>query len=138
MSAWALKIGEVAARASVNVQTLRYYERRGLLPRPPRSESNYRLYSDDTVRRVRFVKRAQELGFSLGEIRGLLDLRVGPRATCADVRRRTQAKIAEIEEKIWTLRSMKRVLDSLAATCSGRGPVAECPILDSLDEEPDS
>ena len=124
-----MKIGQVAARSRVNVQTLRYYERQGLLPIPPRTESNYRLYTGETV------KRAQELGFTLAEIKELLALRIDEDARCADVRDRAQAKIAGIEEKIRTLRSMKRVLVRLTAACAGQGSVSECSILESLDNE---
>ena len=85
-----MRIGAVAPRADVNIQTVRYYERRGLLPKPPRTESNYRLYSEDSVRRVRFVKRAQELGFSLKEIKELLALRINSRGTRAQVRERAE------------------------------------------------
>ncbi len=129
-----MKIGAVAARADVNIQTVRYYERRGLLPKPPRTESNYRLYSEDNVRRVRFVKRAQELGFSLKEIKELLALRIDSRATRAHVRERAETKIADIEEKIRSLRAMKKTLTRLtAACCGGRGSVSDCPILEALD-----
>ncbi len=129
-----MRIGAVATRADVNIQTVRYYERRGLLPKPPRTESNYRLYSEDSVRRVRFVKRAQELGFSLKEIKELLALRINSRGTRAQVRERAEAKITDIEEKIRSLRAMKKTLAGLtAACCGGRGPVSDCPILEALD-----
>ena len=127
-----MKIGAVATGAAVNIQTVRYYERRGLLPKPPRTESNYRLYSEDTVRRVRFVKRAQELGFTLKEIKELLALRIDARATRADVRKRAEAKIADVEEKIRTLRAMKKTLTRLTAACRGNDSVSDCPILESL------
>ncbi len=129
-----MKIGAVAARADVNIQTVRYYERRGLLPKPPRTESNYRLYSEDNVRRVRFVKRAQELGFSLKEIKELLALRIDSRATRVHVRERAEAKITDIAEKIRSLRAMKKTLTRLtAACCGGDGSVSDCPILEALD-----
>ncbi len=129
-----MKSGAVAARADVNIQTVRYYERRGLLPKPPRTESNYRLYSEDNVRRVRFVKRAQELGFSLKEIKELLALRIDSRATRAHVRERAEAKITDIEERIRSLRAMKKTLTRLtAACCGGGGSVGDCPILEALD-----
>ena len=129
-----MRIGAVATRAEVNIQTVRYYERRGLLPKPPRTESNYRLYSEDSVRRVRFVKRAQELGFSLKEIKELLALRINSRGTRAQVRERAEAKITDIEEKIRSLRALKKTLVGLTAACCGsRGPVSDCPILEALD-----
>src|SRR6266853_1797924 len=102
----ALTIGQVAKAAHVNVETLRYYERRGLIPKPPRGLSLYRHYPEDTVPRVRFVKHAQALGFSIREIRGLLSLRAMPKARCADVRRRAEIKIGEVETKIRALRAM--------------------------------
>ncbi len=130
-----LTIGRLAREARVNLETVRYYERRGLLPRPPRSASGYRLFPQEAARRLRFIRRAQQLGFSLQEIRELLSLRVSPRAKSADVRRRAEAKIADINAKISSLDSMKKTLLKLAKVCAGRGPVAECPILESLDRE---
>ena len=130
-----LTIGRLARAVGVNLETIRYYERRGLLPKPPRSGSGYRLFPMEAKRRLRFIRRAQELGFSLGEIRELLSLRVAPTAKSADVRRRAQAKITDIEAKIRSLQSMKKALRELTQTCSGSGPVRDCPILESLDAE---
>jgi len=132
-----LTIGDVAKRAAVHIETVRYYERRALVARPPRSVSNYRLYPEEVVRRVRFIKRAQELGFSLKEIQELLSLRAAPKARCADVRGRAVAKIDDIDERIRVLRAMKKVLTKLVAECAGRAPVSDCPILESLDAEDD-
>lgn len=129
----ALKIGQVAERGGVNLQTIRYYEREKLLPQPPRLASGYRMFSEDAVRRVRFIKRAQELGFSLAEIRELLSIEFDPNRDCSDVRRLAQAKLAGIDEKIRTLKSMRRVLSALAEACPGRGSPSQCPILDSMD-----
>lgn len=128
-----LTIGEVAKRANVHIETLRYYERQGLMPRPRRSASNYRLYAEDTVRRVQFIKRAQELGFSLKEIRELLSLRAEPKTQCWEVRERAEAKIQDIEAKIAALQAMKHALAKLVAECSGEGPITACPILESFD-----
>ena len=130
-----LTTGELAKRAGVKIETLRFYERKGLLPRPPRSAANYRLYPADAARRIRFVKRAQELGFSLKEIEELLSLRARPRARCADVRQRAEAKIADIEAKVRSLRAMRRALAGLVAQCSGRTPITECPILEAMDSK---
>ncbi|WP_298433547.1 MerR family DNA-binding protein [Geobacter sp.] len=130
-----MTIGQVAKRAEVNIETIRYYERQGLIPSPPRRESGYRQYSGGTVERVRFIKRAQELGFSLKEIAELLSLRVAPDISCSEVKRRAEAKITDIEEKIRTLQKMKEALARLASTCSGRGPTSECPILEALENE---
>jgi MerR family mercuric resistance operon transcriptional regulator len=131
----ALTIGRLAKEARVNLETVRYYERQGLLPRPPRSASGYRLFPVEAARRLRFIRRAQELGFSLGEIRELLSLRVSRTAKNADVRKRTEAKIADIEAKIKSLDSMKKTLRKLTNACEGCGPIGECPILESLDKE---
>ena len=129
-----LTIGEVAKRAGVHVETLRYYERRGLIEEPPRTSSNYRMYPPESVRRVRFIKRAQELGFSLKEIAGLLSLRAAPKAHCGGVRRRAEAKLDDIDEKMRDLRRMKKALSGLVVQCSGLGPISECPILEAIDE----
>jgi MerR family mercuric resistance operon transcriptional regulator len=131
----ALKVGEVARQAGVNLQTIRYYERRGLLARPPRTESNYRAYPQDTVLRVRFIKRAQELGFTLKEIKELLSLRAAPRTRCADVRKRAHAKVQDIDDRVRALQGMRRALTRLIDECSGSGPVTECPILDALEDQ---
>ena len=130
-----LTIGEVAKRAKVCIETLRYYERHGLVACPPRSMSNYRLYPEETVRRVQFIKRAQHLGFSLKDIAELLALRAEPTARCADVRERALAKINDIEEKLRALQAMKIALVQLVAACAGDSPITDCPILESLDTE---
>ena len=128
-----LTIGDVAKEAKVNIETLRYYERRGLLERPPRSLSNYRLYSEDAVRRVQFIKRAQERGFSLKDIKEFLSLRAAPKTGCGEIRAHAEAKIKDIDEKIRSLMAMKSALSTLVSECSGQGPLTECPILESLD-----
>lgn len=131
-----LMIGRVASEAGVNIETLRYYERQGILPRPGRTRSKYRIYSTETVRRVRFVKRAQELGFSLKEIKELLSLRAtrGPR--CDAVRERARAKIRDIDDRIRALAGIRTVLAKLVDECSGsKGPLTECPILEALDSD---
>jgi Hg(II)-responsive transcriptional regulator len=130
-----LKVGEVAKRAGVNLQTIHYYERRGLLPRPPRTESNYRAYPTEAVLRVRFVKRAQELGFTLKEIKDLLSLRAAPRTRCADVRVRAETKVRDIDDRVRTLEAMRKALTKLIGECSGSGPVSACPILEALNPE---
>src|SRR5215469_7906949 len=128
-----LKIGEVAERGGVNLQTIRYYEREGLLLEPPRLASGYRMFPESAVRRVRFIKRAQELGFSLAEIRELLSLWEDSEAGAQQMRERTRAKVANIEEKIHPLQAMRDALNALAESCPGCGPLSECPILDALD-----
>ncbi len=130
-----MTIGKLARRAGVGVETVRFYEREGLIARPPGGRPGYRQYPEETVRRILFIRRAKKLGFSLREIRELLALRIDSAATCEDVRRRAEAKIADIEEKIVTLGGMKKALKNLAAACSGEGPVSECPILEALEEK---
>lgn len=131
-----LTAGKAAREAGVNVETLRYYERRGLLPRPVRSASNYRLYTPETVGRLRFIKRAQELGFSLGEISGLLALRARPGARGETVRSRTLAKVREIDRKLSSLQSIRSALLKLARACPGKGPLSSCPIMQAMDDRP--
>ena len=129
-----LTIGQVAKRVEVGIETIRFYEREGVLEKPDRSASGYRLYGEDVIARLRFVGRAKELGFTLKEIRELLGLRVEPTTTCADVRIRAETKIGDIEEKIRTLKRMKRALVKLTKACSGSGPTSECPILESIEK----
>lgn len=126
-------IGKVAQRSGVGIETLRFYEREGLIPEPPRRESGYRQYPAATIDRVRFIKQAKELGFTLAEIRELLDLSMGPKTTCADVKRKTLEKIKEIDAKISDLKRIKRALNRLTNQCRGKGPVSECPILENLE-----
>lgn len=126
-------IGQAARSAQVNIETIRYYERRGLIPEPPRRESGYRQYVQEDVARIQFIKRAQELGFSLKDIAELLSLRVDPATTCADVRTQVEMKIADIEDKTRRLQQMKAALIKLASACTGAGPTSDCPILEFLD-----
>ncbi len=130
-----LTIGRLAKQAGVNLETVRFYERRGLLPKPPRSASGYRPFPSDAARRLRFIRRAKELGFSLKEIRELLSLRVSRTTTSRDIRTRAEVKIADIDAKIKSLESIKKRLRKLTNVCEGCVPVAECPILESLDRE---
>ncbi|MGE3509725.1 MAG: MerR family transcriptional regulator [Vicinamibacterales bacterium] len=130
-----LTIGRLARLGGVNLETIRYYEREGLLARPPRTRSGYRIFPRDAAQRLRFIKRAQQLGFALTEIRELLALRVKQGTKRDQIRARAEAKISDIEQKIQTLTAMKRALAQLTTQCSGCGPVSECPILESLDHE---
>jgi Hg(II)-responsive transcriptional regulator len=129
-----MRIGEAAEQAGVHVQTLRYYERRGLLREPHRSGAGYRAYSGDEVRVVRFIKQAQELGFTLSDIEALLRLANGQPGSCTAVRRLAQAKIDDLDRRIAMLRSMRRSLDRLVKTCDRPRRGRECPLLDALDE----
>ena len=130
-----LKTGDVAKQSGVNVETLRFYERKGLLTEPPRRMSGYRKYPPEAVQQIRFIKRAQELGFSLREIKELLTLRVEPGTTCAQVRQRAQEKVEHVQQKIADLQAIEQALRNLLGACSGRGPASECPILDHLDQK---
>lgn len=130
-----LSIGQLAKRAGVGVETVRFYEREGLLVEPQRRQSGYRQYQSDTVDRLLFIRRAKELGFTLKEIKELLSLRVDDDKTCADVRQQTKAKIADIEDRIRSLQRMKRALVKVTRQCSGSGPTSECPILESIERK---
>lgn len=128
-----MRIGEFAKKAGVNVQTVRYYERRGLLPEPERRDSGYREYPPECLDRLQFIRRSQELGFTLSEIEELLTLRTDPRTTAADVKARAEAKIADIETRIQDLRQIQHALQDLAGQCRGEhGPTGDCPLLAAM------
>lgn len=128
-------IGKVANAVKVSTDTLRYYEREGLIGPASKSSGGYRLYDRDAVRRVRFIKEAQHCGFTLAEIRGLLDLRASDAACCRDVRRVALEKKLQLEAKIKAMRSMSKALDNLIAACSDGGrPLGDCPILAALEK----
>jgi Hg(II)-responsive transcriptional regulator len=129
-----LSIGQVASAAGVNVQTLRYYERVGLMPDPKRSRSGYRMYTDDTVRMVTFVKRAQELGFTLREVKELLKLRTAGLQRRDAVRAAAQAKVEDIDARIADLNAIRAALSSLLTTCACQRTKPECPILEALEK----
>ncbi|HVT02591.1 MAG TPA: MerR family DNA-binding protein [Thermoanaerobaculia bacterium] len=128
-----LTIGELAGAAEVGVETIRFYERKGLIPQPLRPQTGYRKYGDDVADRVRFIRRAQELGFTLAEIKQLLELRLDPRRDCADVKSEAETKIADIDTKIASLRVMRTALIEITRSCSGEGPTSACPILDAIE-----
>ena len=130
-----MKIGQVASGAGVNIQTVRYYERRGLLPEAPRTPSGYRTYEPEAVARLRFIKRAQDLGFSLEEIAELLKLRVEHGAACEAVEAKAKEKIAMVEKRIDDLRRMRTVLVELSQACDLREPTSDCPVLETLSED---
>jgi len=129
-----MRIGEVACEAAVNIQTLRYYERRGLLERPRRSPSGYRSYPAETVRVVRFVKRAQELGFSLSEVGELLRLRGGRARSRERIRARAEARLRDVDDRLRSLAAMRAALSALVDSCRC-GARPECPILEALEDE---
>jgi MerR family copper efflux transcriptional regulator len=130
-----MRIGEVAQRAGVNVQTLRYYERRGLLPSPTRRPSGYREYSPDMVAVIRFIKRAQHLGFSLEDVGELLELRQNPSSSGAAVRAVAMRRAADIADRIRRLSAMQKALEQLVTACECAGASRACPIIEALDEE---
>ena len=130
-----LTIGKLARQANVGVETLRYYERRGLIEPLRRTDAGYRLYDDDARRRLQFIRRAQTLGFSLDEVAELLSLSNQPTASAADVKRLAQAKIDDIEARIRDLERMKTALSVLEDQCPGHaGTTAQCPILAALNQ----
>jgi Hg(II)-responsive transcriptional regulator len=128
-----ITIGRLARAAGVGVETIRFYEREGLLSEPPRTESGYRQYRPDAVERLGFIRRAKALGFSLGEIRELLGL-AEPTEDRARVKVLTEHKLAEIERRIDELRRMRRALSELDQQCSGHGRVEGCPIIEALND----
>lgn len=128
-----MTIGRVAEQAGVGIETVRFYEREGLLAEPNRSASGYRLYDAEVVARLQFVRRAKELGFTLNEIKELLSLRVDATTSRHDMRAKAEAKIEDIESKIKTLQRMKKALTGLIQECGAKGDGSECPILRSLD-----
>lgn len=133
-----MTIGQVAAAADVTVQTIRYYERRGLVTAPRRTASGYRQYATDAVTRLRFIRHAQELGFSLHEVQELLELRVRDGAACDAVAHATRQKIDLIQQRMRDLRRIHRTLERLAAACAERKRTDACPILEALEDHDDA
>lgn len=132
-----LTIGRLAKQTGLATETLRYYERRGLIAPHQRTASGYRLYRTEAFRRLRFIRRAQALGFSLDEIAELLALSDDPGQSAAAVKQFTQAKIDDIESRIRDLERMKQGLTALEQRCPGHGSTRECPILAALNAEED-
>ena len=130
-----LTIGNVARLTGIGVETIRFYEREGLINKPPRRKSGYRDYPVETVSRIRFIKRAKELGFALKEIKEILSLRIDPETTCNDIQKRAVTKIKDIDERIQSLLSIKNALMNLSENCKVNEPISECPILDFLESE---
>lgn len=128
-----LTIGEAARQAGVGVETIRFYERRGLVEQPLKpQEHGFRVYSPEQIKRVKFIRRAQRIGFSLQEIRELLSLRADPEADCSEIRAQAAAKLEEVARKIEQLREIETALKALIAVCPGRGGLQACTILDTL------
>ena len=131
-----MRIGQVAREAGVGIETIRFYERRGLLPRPSRPASGNRDYPADAVDRILFIRRAKALGFQLREIKELLSLRVHPRRSCASVMDRAEKKIVDIDAKMADLKRMRRALGKLVTACTKKSPTVECPVLEMLRGHP--
>ena len=128
-------IGQLAKETNVNLETIRYYERRGLIPEPPRNPSGHRQYSPDAVIRTKFIKRTQAHGFTLKEISEILSLRLEPGTTCADIKSRVEIKIEDVEQKITDLRHIRKALLRMVSKCTGKGPIGECPIMENLHQK---
>lgn len=129
-----LTIKKAADKAGVGVETIRFYERRGLIEQPRKPDSaGFRVYPTETVKRVRFIRRAQELGFSLRQIEELLSLRTDPSADCGDVRAAATAKVEEVNQKIAELKQILAALHTVIDACPGRGDLGACTILEALD-----
>lgn len=131
-----LTVGAIAKKAKVNVQTLHYYEKRGLLKPSSRRESGYRLYGEDAVKTLNFIKHAQELGFTLDEIKALLNLRANKKEACAKVQSKAEAHLEDVESKIERLSAMKRTLQKFIGQCrKQRLASTDCPFLELLENE---
>ena len=130
-----LTIGQLAKACEVNIDTIRYYERKNILAPSARTDTGYRLYSKDSISRLNFIRSAQSLGFTLQEITELLNITMSPSADCGDIQSKAQQKADEIETKISNLQSIKDALQTLADSCPGAGkPISECNILQYLNQ----
>lgn len=128
-----MTIGRIARDSGTPIETIRFYEREGLIEKPPRTESGYRNYRPDVISRLDFIKQAKSLGFSLMEIKEFLSLKFSPETNCGDVRSQAEKKILDIEHKIDSLQKMKGALVKLVTACPGSGPISECPILEAME-----
>ena len=133
MRATHFPIGTLSAETGVNIETIRYYEKIGLIPAPPRTEGRQRVYDSTHLKRLTFIRRGRELGFSLDQVRELLGLMRGHELTCADVKTMTDGHVADIRRKMKDLKKLERVLTQLSAQCGGEA-VPDCPILDALSK----
>lgn len=124
-----MKIGAVAKRSNIGIETIRYYEREGLLLEPERRPSGYRQYDESTVERLAYIRQAKELGFTLGEIRELLELSFVAHSECGHIRQRAEAKIADIEKRIRNLHHMKRSLGKIVEHCRAKNTAKDCPLV---------
>ncbi len=133
MRATHFPIGTLSAETGVNIETIRYYEKIGLIPAPPRTEGRQRVYDSTHLKRLTFIRRGRELGFPLDQVRELLGLVRGHELTCADVKTMTDGHVADIRRKVKDLKKLERVLTQLSAQCGGEA-VPDCPILDALSK----
>jgi Hg(II)-responsive transcriptional regulator len=127
-----LTIGKVAKLSEVGVETIRFYEREGIIEQPKRSSGSFREYPEDTIRRLHFIKRTRELGFSLAEVTELLSLRVKGRSTCATIKNKAESKISQVEKKIADLNRIRAALVRVKNTCDKQAPTDTCPVLESF------
>jgi len=126
-----MQIGEVAKQVGITVETIRFYEKKGLVDSPLRNESGYRNYSGDVMPHLLFITRAKELGFSLKEIKELIRLQSAPHTTCGEVKTQAISKIADIDQKVEDLQKIRMILAELVSSCPGQGPLSKCPIIGS-------
>lgn len=129
-----MKISDIAKEAGVNIETIRYYERLGLISEPPRTETGYRLFPPEVIQRIKFIKRSQDLGFTLSEIHKLLSMTDSESFDCREVWQFASQKLQEIELKIRDLQSMRTILLDLSSRCPGQGPINSCPIVERLSK----
>ena len=130
-----MRIGKIAKQVGITVETIRFYEKQGLIESPGRNESGYRDYTKDVVQHLSFIKKTKELGFSLKEIRELILLQSTPNSTCSEVKEQAEAKIIDVKRKIEDLKRIKNVLTKLVSACPGQGPLSRCPIIGSVNIE---
>ena len=132
----AMTISKIARATDVGVETIRFYERKGLIERPVKPfAGGYRIYPDETARRIKFIRRAQEIGFSLREIEELLSLRADPTKDCSEVRHKATEKLKQVDQKIAHLESMRSALQAVIETCPGSGAIKACSILEELSSQ---
>lgn len=128
-----MTIGKISRKSGIGVETVRFYEKSGLIDEPPRTESGYRQYPENTVARVRFIRHAKELGFTLKEIKELLNLKLDSSTTCNDVRQVAEEKLKDVQAKVRSLQGIEKALDELIGACALGGPDGECPFLEALE-----
>ncbi|NOX90198.1 MAG: MerR family transcriptional regulator [Calditrichaeota bacterium] len=127
-------IGQLSRMSGVSVETIRFYERKGLLSPARRRSSGYREYTENEFKRLKFIRKAKEHGFTLKEIEELLELRLSPESTCGDIKERAELKLRIIKKKIAELTQMRKAIEGLIASCHAGGPVGECPIIEAFEE----